>query len=136
MEKKVAVCTADAAEMGGSYSQAVTHNGLIFLSGQGAVDPCTNQVRTGTIEQETRLAIENIRIIMAAVGASLSNILQITVYLVKISEYGRFNEVYEKYFHQNHPARTCVQVDKLPFGLRVEIDGIGFVGSRSGAQNS
>jgi len=73
---------------------------------------------------------------MAAAGASLSNILQITVYLVKISEYGRFNEVYEKYFHQNHPARTCVQVDKLPFGLRVEIDGIGFVGSRSGAQNS
>ena len=66
MVSKVAVCTADAAEMGGPYAQAVTHRGLIFLSGQGAVDPCTNQVTTGTIEHETRLAMENIRIIMEA----------------------------------------------------------------------
>ena len=81
MVSKVAVCTADAAEMGGPYAQAVTHNGLIFLSGQGAVDPCTNQVRTGTIEQETRLAMENIRIIMEAAGSSMGNLLQVTAYL-------------------------------------------------------
>ena len=125
MVKKVAVCTADAAEMGGPYAQAVTHKGLIFLSGQGAVDPCTNQVRTGTIEHETRLAMENIRIIMEAAGSSLDNLLQVTAYLKNIREYGRFNSVYETFFDHNHPARTCVQVDKLPFGLRVEIDAIG-----------
>jgi len=125
MVRKVAVCTADAAEMGGPYAQAVTHKGLIFLSGQGAVDPCTNQVRTGTIEHETRLAMENIRNIMEAAGSALGNLLQVTVYLKNIREYGRFNSVYETFFDNNHPARTCVQVDKLPFGLRVEIDAIG-----------
>ena len=125
MVSKVAVCTADAAEMGGPYAQAVTHNGLIFLSGQGAVDPCTNQVRTGTIEQETRLAMENIRIIMEAAGSSMGNLLQVTAYLRDIREYGRFNGVYETFFDQEYPARTCVQVDKLPFGLRIEIDTIG-----------
>ena len=127
MVSKVAVCTADAAEMGGPYAQAVTHNGLIFLSGQGAVDPCTNQVRTGTIEQETRLAMENIRIIMAAAGSSMGNLLQVTAYLRDIREYGRFNGIYETFFDHGHPARTCVQVDKLPFGLRIEIDAIGAV---------
>lgn len=125
MVSKVAVCTADAAEMGGPYAQAVTHKGLIFLSGQGAVDPCTNQVRNGTIENETRLAMENIRVIMAAAGSSMGNLLQVTAYLTNIREYGRFNSVYETFFDNNHPARTCVQVDKLPFGLRVEIDAIG-----------
>jgi len=125
MVRKVAVCTADAAEMGGPYAQAVIHNGLIFISGQGAVDPCTNQVRTGTIEHETRLAMENIRNIMAAAGSTLGNLLQVNVYLKNIREYGRFNSVYETFFYNNHPARTCVQVDKLPFGLRVEIDAIG-----------
>jgi len=127
MGEKIAICTTKAAEMGGPYSQAVTHNGLIFLSGQGAVDPLNNQVKTGTIEQETKLALENIRIIMEEAGASLNNILQVTVYLVDIREYGRFNEVYEAFFVKDHPARTCVQVNKLPFGLRLEIDAIGFV---------
>lgn len=127
MPRKVAVCTSEAAEMGGPYSQAVIHNGLIFLSGQGAVDPCTNRVMAGTIEEETRMAMENIRIIMEAAGASMKNLLQVTAYLVDIREYGRFNEVYETFFVKDHPARTCVQVDKLPFGLRVEIDAIGFI---------
>ena len=125
MVSKVAVCTADAAEMGGPYAQAVTHNGLIFLSGQGAVDPCTNRVQAGTIEHETRLAMENIHIIMEAAGSSMDNILQVTVYLTNIREYGRFNGIYETFFDQGYPARTCVQVDKLPFGLRIEIDAIG-----------
>ena len=125
MVTKVAVCTPDAAEMGGPYAQAITHKGLIFLSGQGAVDPCSNQVKTGTIEHETRLAMENIRIIMEAAGSSMGNLLQVTAYLKNITEYGRFNSVYETFFDRNFPARTCVQVDKLPFGLRVEIDAIG-----------
>jgi 2-iminobutanoate/2-iminopropanoate deaminase len=125
--KKVAVCTTEAAEMGGPYSQAVTYNGLIFLSGQGAIDPCTNRVKVGTIEQETMLALENVRIIMESAGSSLDNLLQVTAYLTRIDEYGRFNDVYESFFKKIQPARTCVQVDKLPFGLRLEIDAIGHV---------
>jgi enamine deaminase RidA (YjgF/YER057c/UK114 family) len=69
--------------------------------------------------------MENIRIIMTAAGSSLKNLLQVTVYLTNIREYGRFNSVYETFFDNNHPARTCVQVNQLPFGLRIEIDAIG-----------
>ncbi len=127
MGEKIAFQTEKAAQLGGPYSQAVTHNGLIFLSGQGAVDPETNQVIPGTIEQEAELALENIRIILDAAGSSLNNVLQVTVYLADIKEYGRFNEVYTRYFKIDLPARSCIEAGKLPFGLRVEIDAVGFI---------
>ena len=127
MNGKHAVNTDKAAELGGPYSQAVIKGGFIFISGQGAVDPVTNQVKTGTIETETRMALDNIERIMAEAGASLDNILQVSVYLLDIREYGRFNDVYRAYFTNPMPARTCLQVAKLPFGLRVEIDAVGFV---------
>jgi len=127
MEKKIAFQTDKAAILGGPYSQAIIHNGLIFLSGQGAVNPQTNQVIPGTIEEETELALENIRIILEEAGSSLNNLLQVRVYLVDIREYGRFNEVYKRYFQKDLPARTCIQASKLPFDIRVEIDAIGFI---------
>ena len=125
-EKKV-VQTDKAAELGGPYSQAVIYNGLVYLSGQGAVDPRTNQIAPGTIEKETEIALENIRIILEEAGSSMAKILQITAYLLDIKEYGRFNKVYERYFQGIKPARTCIQVAGLPFGLRVEIDAIAHV---------
>ena len=100
---------------------------MIYLSGQGAVDPFTNQLKTGTIEKETKLTLENIKIIMEAAGSSLDKILQVRVYLTDIREYARFNEVYRKYFKDPQPARTCVEVKKLPFGLRIEIDTVGYI---------
>jgi 2-iminobutanoate/2-iminopropanoate deaminase len=127
MGEKHSVQTDKAAELGGPYSQAIVYKGFIFVSGQGAIDPITNQVKTGTIESETRLALENIKIIMTEAGASLDNILQVHVYLTDIREYGHFNEVYSGYFKAPMPARTCLQVKKLPFGLRVEIDAVGFI---------
>ena len=127
MGEKYAVQTDKAAEMGGPYSQAIVHKGFIFVSGQGAVDPITNQVTAGTIETETRLALENIKIILTEAGSSLNNILQVRAYLTDIREYGRFNDAYREYFKNPMPARTCLQVKSLPFGLRVEIDAVGFV---------
>ncbi len=127
MSEKIAFQTDKAAVLGGPYSQAIIHNGLIFLSGQGAVNPQTNQVAPGTIEEETELALENIRIILEEAGSSLNNLLQVRVYLVDIREYGRFNEVYKRYFQKDLPARTCIQASKLPFDIRVEIDAIGFI---------
>ena len=127
MSEKIAFQTDKAAILGGPYSQAIIHNGLIFLSGQGAVNPQTNQVIPGTIEEETALSLENIRIILEEAGSSLNNLLQVRVYLADIREYGRFNEVYKRYFQKDLPARTCIQASKLPFDLRVEIDAIGFI---------
>jgi 2-iminobutanoate/2-iminopropanoate deaminase len=119
--------TDKAAVTGGPYSQAIIHNGLIYLSGQGAVDPVTNELRLGTIEEEAELALTNVKIILEEAGSSLENVLRVMVYLLKMDEYGRFNEVYRRYFPENPPARTCIQAAELPFGTRVEIDLIAFV---------
>jgi 2-iminobutanoate/2-iminopropanoate deaminase len=122
-EKKVFE-TDKAAVLGGPYPQAVIHNGLIYLSGQGPIDPQTNEVILGTVEQEAQLTLENIRIILEEAGSSLDKVLQVTAYLINMREYGRFNEVYRRYFSQDPPARTCIQAARLPFGIRVEIDAI------------
>ena len=127
MEEKHAFQTDKAAITGGPYSQATIHNGLIYTSGQGAIDPKTNQISLGTIEEESKLAMENLRIILEEAGSSLDKVLKVTVHLLDMREYGRFNEVYKKFFEKNLPARTCVQAAKLPFGVRVEIDVIACV---------
>jgi len=119
--------TDKAAIPGGPYSQAIIHNGLIYLSSQGPIDPQTNQVVHGTIEQETELSMENIRIILEEAGSSLSKVLQITAYLLTMREYGRFNEVYRRYFPKEPPARTCIQAARLPFDIRIEISVIAYI---------
>ena len=127
MEKKQSLKTDKAAITGGPYSQAIIHNGLIYTSGQGAIDPKTNEICLGTIEEETKLAMENIHFILEEAGSSLDKILKVTVHLLDIREYGRFNEVYNMFFKKNPPARTCIQAAKLPFGVRVEIDAIACI---------
>jgi len=127
MEEKKAFQTDKAAVLGGPYSQAIIHNGLIYISGQGPIDPQTNQVMPGTIEEESELALENIRIILEEAGSSLNKVLQVTVYLLDMGEYGRLNEVYKRYFQADPPARTCIQAARLPFGIRVEIDAIAYI---------
>jgi len=127
MSEKKALETDKAAILGGPYSQAIIHNGIIYLSGQGPIDSQTNQVVHGTIEQETELSLENIRIILEEAGSSLNKVLQVRVYLLDMKEYSRFNEVYKRYFQTDPPARTCIQAGKLPFGIRVEIDAIAYI---------
>jgi len=127
MAEKTAFQTDKAAVTGGPYSQAIIHNDLIYLSGQGPIDPQTNQAVLGTVEKQTELTLENIRIILEEAGSSLSKVLQVTAYLVNMREYGRFNEVYRRYFSENPPARSCIQAARLPFDIRVEMDAIAYI---------
>ena len=127
MEEKCVFQTDKAAVTGGPYSQAIIHNGIIYVSGQGAVDPQTNEIKLGTVEEEAGLALENLRIILQEAGSSLDKVLTVTVYLLDIAEYARFNEVYIKYFKQNRPARTCIQAGSLPFDTRIEITATAYV---------
>jgi len=127
MVEKQAFMTDKAAVTGGPYSQAILHNDLIYVSGQGAVDPETNQIKLGTVEEEAETALENIRIILLEAGSSLEKVLKVTVYLLDIEDYGRFNEVYKRYFKEDRPARVCIQAGKLPFNTRVEIDAIAHI---------
>ena len=127
MVEKKAFQTDKAGVTGGPYSQAVIHKGLIYISGQGPIDPQTNQVVLGTIEEEAEVTLENIRIILEEAGSSLNKVLQVTAYLLTMKEYNRFNEIYKRYFTADPPARTCVQAGKLPFGIRVEVDAIAYI---------
>jgi len=121
MEEKKVFHTDRAAVTGGPYSQAIIHNGIIYVSGMGAVDPETNELKLGTIEEEAELAMTNLRIVLEEAGSSLDKVLTITVYLKDMQEYARFNEIYKGLFTRDLPARTCIQAGDLPFGTRVEI---------------
>ncbi len=127
MEQKKVFQTDKAAVTGGPYSQAIVHNGIIYVSGQGAVDPQTNEIKLGSVEEEAELALENLRIILQEAGSSLDNVLTVTVYLLDITEYARFNEVYKKFFRTKRPARTCIQAGSLPFNTRVEITATAYI---------
>ena len=124
MGERKAFQTDKAAVTGGPYSQAIIHQGLIYVSGQGPVDPETNKLKSGTIEEEAELTLENLRIILEEAGSSLDRVLKVTVFLIDMEEFGRFNEVYRRYFKKDLPARTCIQAGKLPGAFRVEIDAI------------
>ena len=127
MEEKRVFHTDKASETRAPYSQAIIHNGIIYVSGLGAVDPVTNEIKLGTIEEEAELALKNLRIILEEAGSSLDKALTVTVYLLDIEEFSRFNEVYKKYFKENRPARTCIQAASLPFKTRVEITATAYI---------
>ena len=124
MGERKAFQTEKAGVTGGPYSQAIIHEGLIYVSGQGPLDPETNTLKLGTIEEEAELTMENLRIILEEAGSSMDRVLKVTAFLIDMEEFGRFNEVYMKYFKQDLPARTCIQAAKLPGAFRVEIDAI------------
>lgn len=112
----------------GPYSPAVVFERLIFVSGQGAVDPATGALAGPDIESQTEQVLENIAAILEAAGASLDHVLRCGVYLTDITEFSRMNRVYERMFGDHRPARTTVEVRALPRpGLRVEIDAIAYV---------
>ena len=127
MEEKKAFQTDKAAITGGPYSQAIIHNDIIYVSGMGAVDPDTNELKLGTVEEEAELAMTNLRIILEEAGSSLDKLLTITVYLKDMQEYARFNEIYKGYLARDLPARTCIQAGDLPFGTRVEVTATAYV---------
>ena len=98
MAEKKKFHTDRAGVSGGPYSQAIIHSGIIYVSGQGAIDPATDKISLGDIEHETRLAMENIKIILEEAGSSLDKILTITAYLLDMDDYAGFNAVYKSCF--------------------------------------
>jgi len=130
-EKKI-FYTDKAPKPKGPYSQAVIHNGLLYLSGQIPVDPATGQLVRGTVEEETGAVLNNIRIIAEEAGAGIEDVIKVTCYLADMDDFARFNEVYTKFFHDNPPARTTIQAGKLPLDVQIEIDAIVALPSNQG----
>lgn len=108
----------------GPYSQAVRANGFIYISGQGAIDPATGALVAGGIAEQTARALDNLKAIVEAAGSSLDHAVKVTVFLKDMNDFAAMNEVYARYFPKNKPARTTVEVARLPLDLRVEIDMI------------
>ena len=112
----------------GPYSHGVRTGDLLFTSGQVGLDPATGQLVAGGIEAETRRALENLRAVLEAGGSGLDRVVKTSVYVVDLQEYASVNAVYATFFTGDKPARTTVQVSRLPAGARVEIDAVGTVG--------
>ncbi len=106
----------------GPYSQAIKANGFIFISGQVAFDPATKQIVDGDTARQTARVLENLKAIAEAAGSSLDRAVRATVYLKDMNEFAAMNEVYARYFTASPPARSTVEVARLPRDVRVEID--------------
>jgi 2-iminobutanoate/2-iminopropanoate deaminase len=121
---KEIITAPNAPKAGGPYSTAVRQNGMVFLSGQIPLDPQSGQLVTGSIEEQTARVLENLSAVLQAAGLSLSDVVKTTVFLKDMDNFARMNETYSKYFSTNPPARSTVEVARLPRDVQVEIEAI------------
>jgi 2-iminobutanoate/2-iminopropanoate deaminase len=122
------VQTADAPAAIGPYSQGVIVNGLFFSAGQIPLDPETGDMIDGDVRAQTERVLDNLRAVLAAAGSSLSRVVKTTVFLRDMDDFAAMNEVYARAFGDHRPARSAVQVARLPRDARVEIEVIATVG--------
>ena len=121
------VQTENAPQAIGPYSQAVKASGLVFASGQIPIDPATGVVIEGSIAEQTERALNNIKAVLEAAGSSLERVVKTTVFLADLSDFGEMNEAYGRFFAEVPPARSTVEVSRLPRDARVEIDAIALL---------
>ena len=119
-----AISTANGPKAIGPYSQAIKANGLVFLSGQIPLDPSTQQLIAGDVAAQTERVLQNLAAILQGAGSSLQQVVKTTVFLKNMSEFAAMNEVYGRYFTEAPPARSTVEVARLPKDVLVEIDVI------------
>jgi len=118
------ISTKDAPQAIGPYSQAIRANGFVFVSGQVAIDPATQQVISGDVAAQTDRVLKNLSAILKAAGSSLEKVVRSTVFLKNMGDFTAMNEVYGRYFSSAPPARSTVEVARLPKDVLVEIDVI------------
>ena len=118
------ISTKDAPQAIGPYSQAIKANGFIFVSGQIAIDPATEKVISGDVAAHTDRVLRNLSEILEAAGSGLAKVVRSTVFLKNMNDFSPMNAVYAKYFSTAPPARSTVEVARLPKDVLVEIDVI------------
>lgn len=106
----------------GPYSTAVVHNDTVYLSGMIPMDPATGRLVEGDIAAQARQVFENIGVVLAEMGLSFAGVLKTTVFLTDLNDFDAVNGVYADYFGPDYPARSCVEVSRLPAGARVEVE--------------
>jgi len=126
---KELVTAAGAAKAIGPYSPAVKVGNMLFLSGSIPLDPVSGQLVEGGIKEQTTRVMENIKALLGAAGADFTQVVRTTVFMIDLGEFAAMNEIYANYFGAPYPARSTVQVARLPRDVRVEIDVIAIVES-------
>jgi len=121
------IYTPKAPKPVGPYSQGIIAGNYLFVSGQIPIDPETGEVIKGDFKTQVRRVLENIKAIVEASGASMKDVVKVTVYLKDINKFQEFNEVYKEYFKEEPPARSVVEVSNLPKNVEVEIDVIAYI---------
>jgi 2-iminobutanoate/2-iminopropanoate deaminase len=123
------VLTDQAPAPIGPYSQAIRAGDWLFVSGQIPLDPKTGElVGTGDIRAAAERALESLKAVLAAGGASLADVVKTTVYLTSLDDFAAVNEVYARYFGDTKPARACVECSRLPKGVKVEVEAVAYLG--------
>lgn len=120
---KTIIKTDNAPAAIGPYSQAIEVNGTVYASGQIPVNPATGQIPEG-IEAQARQVLENVKNLMAAAGCSMSQIVKTTVFIKNMEDFGTINKIYSEYFEGACPARSCVEVARLPKDVLMEMEAI------------
>ena len=126
MEKQI-INTKNAPAAIGPYSQAVKVGNLLFTSGQIPLDPNTGEMVIDDIKKATERSLENVKAILEEAGTNLSKVIKTTVFIKDMNDFAAVNEVYGKYFSENQPARSCVEVARLPKDCKVEIEVIALL---------
>ena len=120
--ERTVISTDQAPKALGPYSQGVRSGELVFTAGQVALNPATGVLNTGTIEEQTHQVLRNLGAVLTAAGSSLHQVVKTTVFLIDLNDFQRMNAVYAGYFSDKPPARSTVQVSKLPLGASIEIE--------------
>ena len=108
----------------GPYSQAIEVNGMIYTSGMIPIDPSTGELVTGSVEAQAEQAISNLEALLAASRSSIEKAVKTVVFISNMDDFGKINEVYAKHFKEPYPARSCVQVARLPKDVAIEIEAV------------
>lgn len=122
------ISTDKAPQAIGPYSQAIEVNGMVFTSGVIPIIPATGELVTGGIGEQADQAIGNLKELLAASGVAMENVIKTTVFIKNMDDFAKVNEVYAKYFTSQFPARSCVEVARLPKDVLIEIEAIGIKG--------
>ena len=118
------ISTQNAPRPSGHYSQAIVHDNIVYVSGQLPIDPQTGEKRTGSIEEQTEQALDNLSEILKAAGSDINQVIKTTVYVSDVELWDRVNAVYSRFFGEHRPARAVVPTRDLHFGFQLEIEAI------------